>query len=290
MEPNLIDYYNEIPHGINVIDKMNEELSDLQKKYEKLKEKYTLYVRTHQEETFNSPKIRVDTLKNLKIYAKKIFNSIPQFTKIIYDFLNHEGWILDYDKPDRAGTSTMGYADCGYWDTWEHDKLKWGDTSAQEFYYGELCVTNYSIYLRCKLLDELYKLFPEYKFRGRGWFHSRIDECFETIETTVIIMLSCQHEFINPTEIHDIIYKLIMERLFGWGSDRGEFGIEGFEGVFPYEYMNEEYVQNIIYYKCDKCKKVFHGEDAMDYDEQDEDISWFYEDGNLCAEVCKCNN
>ena len=35
MEPNLIDYYNEIPHGINVIDKMNEELSDLQKKYDK---------------------------------------------------------------------------------------------------------------------------------------------------------------------------------------------------------------------------------------------------------------
>ena len=54
--------------------------------------------------------------------------------------------------------------------------------------------------------------------------------------------------------------------------------------------MNEDYVQNIIYYQCDKCKKVFHGEDAMDYDEQDEDISWFYEDGNLCAEVCKCNN
>ena len=45
MEPNLIDYYNEIPHGINVIDKMNEELSDLQKKYDKLKEKYTFLLR-----------------------------------------------------------------------------------------------------------------------------------------------------------------------------------------------------------------------------------------------------
>ena len=31
MEPHLIDYYNETPHGINVVDKMNEELDELQK-------------------------------------------------------------------------------------------------------------------------------------------------------------------------------------------------------------------------------------------------------------------
>ena len=40
MEPQIIDYYNEIPHGINVIDKMNEELEELHKKYDALKEKY----------------------------------------------------------------------------------------------------------------------------------------------------------------------------------------------------------------------------------------------------------
>ena len=32
----MVDYYNEIPSGINVIDKMNEELDDLQKKYDEL--------------------------------------------------------------------------------------------------------------------------------------------------------------------------------------------------------------------------------------------------------------
>ena len=40
MEPQIIDYYNELPHSVNVIDKMNQELEDLQKKYEKLEKAY----------------------------------------------------------------------------------------------------------------------------------------------------------------------------------------------------------------------------------------------------------
>ena len=36
----MVDYYNEIPSGINVIDKMNAELDDLQKKYDGLKQRY----------------------------------------------------------------------------------------------------------------------------------------------------------------------------------------------------------------------------------------------------------
>ena len=39
MEPQMIDYYNGLPSGINVIDKMNEELDDLQKKYNALEQK-----------------------------------------------------------------------------------------------------------------------------------------------------------------------------------------------------------------------------------------------------------
>ena len=33
----MVDYYNDMPSGINVIDKMNEELDDLQKKIKDLK-------------------------------------------------------------------------------------------------------------------------------------------------------------------------------------------------------------------------------------------------------------
>ena len=40
MEPQLIDYYNEMPSGINVINKMNEELAVLQKKYDELEQRY----------------------------------------------------------------------------------------------------------------------------------------------------------------------------------------------------------------------------------------------------------
>ena len=40
MEPQVIDYYNELPHGLHVIDKMNKELEDQQKKYEKLEKSY----------------------------------------------------------------------------------------------------------------------------------------------------------------------------------------------------------------------------------------------------------
>ena len=55
MEPQLIDYYNEMPSGINVIDKMNEELDDLQKKYNELEKK--------------NPKLQI------------LFNSIEEFNQ-----------------------------------------------------------------------------------------------------------------------------------------------------------------------------------------------------------------
>ena len=39
MESQIIDYYNDMPHGINVIDKMNDELEELQQKYNELNNK-----------------------------------------------------------------------------------------------------------------------------------------------------------------------------------------------------------------------------------------------------------
>lgn len=44
MEPNIIDFYNETPHGVNVIDKLNEEYDELQKKYDKLYDKIKKYI------------------------------------------------------------------------------------------------------------------------------------------------------------------------------------------------------------------------------------------------------
>ena len=284
MEPQMIDYYNELPQVVNVIDKMNEELAELQVKYEELITLYMEYVRTHIEETFIMPKIRVNTMDELKIYGERIFNSVPVFTKIIYDFLKYEGWILECDRPDREGLGVMGYSGCGFWDNWEHTELKWGDTSAQEFYYGELCITNYNVYLKCKLLEELYNLFPEYTERKRGWFHKIIDEAFETIGITIgtILEYECM---LSKGELHDMIYRIIIEKLFGWGRGHEAEGV----GAFPLYYLNEDYIQNIIYYQCETCKKIFHGEDAMEYQEDEYEISWFQENGNICQEPCSCH-
>jgi uncharacterized protein YdcH (DUF465 family) len=47
MEPLIIDFYNEYPHGVNVIEKMNEEcdflLQELDKRDSKIKELIELY-------------------------------------------------------------------------------------------------------------------------------------------------------------------------------------------------------------------------------------------------------
>ena len=198
--------------------------------------------------------------------------------------MKYEGWILECDRPDREGLGVMGYSGCGFWDNWEHTELNWGDTSAQEFYYGELCITNYNVYLKCKLLEELYNLFPEYTERKRGWFHKIIDEAFETIGITIgtILEYECM---LSKGELHDMIYRIIIEKLFGWGRGHEAEGV----GAFPLYYLNEDYIQNIIYYQCETCKKIFHGEDAMEYQEDEYEISWFQENGNICQEPCSCH-
>jgi len=60
-EPNLIDYYNELPYGINVIDKMNQELEDLQKENTELKERIVMY----QQKTFTPQEVK-ELLKTIK--------------------------------------------------------------------------------------------------------------------------------------------------------------------------------------------------------------------------------
>tara|TARA_B100001094_G_scaffold330744_1_gene396754 strand:+ start:21 stop:869 length:849 start_codon:yes stop_codon:yes gene_type:complete len=282
MDPQLIDYYNEMPSGINVIDKMNEELDDLQKKYDALEKKHTDYI------TFNGkplmPKIRVNTIDELKKYAEKIYNSVPIFKEIIYDFLNHEGWILDYDRPDGVGKGMMSYKGCGFWDTMETDYLQWGNTTAQAFYYNDNCgITRYNLYLKCKLLDEVYRLFPEYTERKRGWFHQQIDECFGNVDLTITTIIE-NDLFQTKEQLHDIIYKIIMEQLFGWGCDYGDGGI----GIFPFEYENEDYIQNIIYYQCKNCKKILNGEDFMKNSSNSKEY-WYSENGDwLSDEPCRC--
>ncbi len=287
MEPQLIDYYNEMPHSVNVIDGMNKELSELQEKYDELKNIHNDYIKIHTEETFPYPKIRIQSFDELKEYGNKIYNSVPHFTKIIYNFLNHQGWILELDQPDNLGKGIMGIKGCGYWDNWQIDPLRWKNTTAQDFYNEENELVQYNIYLKCKLLEELYLLFPEYTIRERNWFHKMIDDSFDTISITIGTMLDYDCK-IDKNEIHTIIYRIIIEKLFGWGSIEYEHMREEILNPKSF-YRNEEYIQNIIYYQCEKCGKIFQGGDAIDYNEEDNQLSWFHENGNLSFEPCQCS-
>jgi len=88
MEPQLIDYYDEMPHGIHVIDKMNFELSDLQNKYDALKEKYDAL-----ESRNKMPKIIFDSIE------ERNEKHIPMLSKI-KEICNQ--WV-DENYEDRFG-------------------------------------------------------------------------------------------------------------------------------------------------------------------------------------------
>jgi len=60
MEPNIIDYYNEMPHMDKVVENMNKELDELQNKYEELEKKY------------NELKDKEKNKENCKIYFTSI--------------------------------------------------------------------------------------------------------------------------------------------------------------------------------------------------------------------------
>jgi len=75
MDPQIIDFYNELPQGVNVIDKINEEFNELQKKYNELEDKVN---------QFKAPYIIVETIEKYKKYDDIISN---QFRIKIKDFL-----------------------------------------------------------------------------------------------------------------------------------------------------------------------------------------------------------
>ena len=79
MESQIIDYYNELPHGINVIDKMNEELSELQEKIDRLPSENYM-------KKFQMPSI--------------IFNTIEEYRKFHKRLDEFSRWISDYHAAD----------------------------------------------------------------------------------------------------------------------------------------------------------------------------------------------
>ena len=110
MEPQIIDYYNETPHGINVIDKLNEEYDQLQSKYEYIKSITDRYIAPiHIAKTFDEykkyekkldeefpEKIR-GILKDEKNGLLVIYNLDP-YPGSVYDRIMHNSWIYICSK------------------------------------------------------------------------------------------------------------------------------------------------------------------------------------------------
>lgn len=78
MEPQMIDHYNEIPHNVNVIDKMNGEFSELQTENEKLK----------------------GQLKKYEDYINK--DKVLKFISCCMIFCEEDRWWFDEDEPKLA--------------------------------------------------------------------------------------------------------------------------------------------------------------------------------------------
>lgn len=92
MEPQIVDYYNELPHAVNVIDKMNEELSETQNENEKLKRELEEFHKLMNR--FNMPRIKVDTVKEYHLFESKLeefqnFIEEELFGKNLLDIVNH---------------------------------------------------------------------------------------------------------------------------------------------------------------------------------------------------------
>ena len=72
MEPKIIDYYNELPYGINVINKMNEELDDLQQDNQILKNKLDQLPNLSYMKKFQMPSIIFDTIEEYREFHKEL--------------------------------------------------------------------------------------------------------------------------------------------------------------------------------------------------------------------------
>ena len=94
MEPQIIDHYNEMPSGINVIDNMNEELAELLKENEELKKENKLL------DKYRQPYFKVNTVEEYNEFSK----SFEKLTKKIIEILNDEdnGLITIFKASEKA--------------------------------------------------------------------------------------------------------------------------------------------------------------------------------------------
>jgi len=219
MEPQIIDYYHEIPHGIHVIDKMNEELTDLQKKYEALEKKIN---------KFKAPYIVVDTVEEYKTYDNIICN---QFEQKIRDILHDE----------ETGLLALIKMQTGCW--FLHSTLL--DVFKHSWWKNYRCADRETC--KEKIINELDDITNN---KNKEWCEVRIDIAFETC-------LKGKQALIDaPIDEEDLIVDLIHHIYNDENNDYlPSFYIDicsehsSIEGAGSGLY-------GLVSYKCKKCSKL----------------------------------
>tara|TARA_Y100000817_G_scaffold250745_1_gene203118 strand:- start:126 stop:944 length:819 start_codon:yes stop_codon:yes gene_type:complete len=85
MEPQIIDHYNELPNGIHVIDKMNEELEEAQKEIETLKKNQRTESEKKFKNKFQMPRIKVASFEEYNKKQDKLKEFTEYIRNIIYE-------------------------------------------------------------------------------------------------------------------------------------------------------------------------------------------------------------
>ena len=99
MEPQIIDYYNEMPYSVNVIDKMNEEFSILQKENDELKIENDILKKDNDilkddlcmNKEYGRPKVEYKNEEELNNIKEEAYRQL----KIdIYNFKEVDEWVI----------------------------------------------------------------------------------------------------------------------------------------------------------------------------------------------------
>lgn len=172
MEPQIIDYYNETPHGINVIDKLNEEYDQLQSKYEYIKSITDRYI---------APIHIAKTYDEYKKYEKKLDEEFPKKVRGILN--DKEYGILAIYNIDK-------YPATNVYHTVNHNKLIYNRHKDK--------ILDDEEWFQDKLINELDNIT---KNKNRKW-------CKDRIDLSIQICLS-KYDIINQENNEEIIDDLI---------------------------------------------------------------------------------
>jgi len=222
MEPQIIDYYNETPHGINVIDKLNEEYSELQSKYDTIKSITDRYI---------APIHIAKTFDEYKKY-EKILNE--EFPEKIREILNDKEYGL------LKILKIRGFSDCLY-TRCLYTRFKFLQNPEREFFID-------------KIVNELDNIT---KNKNRKWCEDRIDLALEICLSKYDTINDKNSEEIIDDLINHIVND--WDDLTSFYIETIEFYTNenlDTQYMWAHEKWSFGSLSELHFYHCEKCKRL----------------------------------